>query len=141
MSSPFLMKGRAPSSPYNEQNRRTFQGRGCKDPMPLFLLLRFLLPPRVSVNTIFKTERTAPGACVHLAQGQSGVSCSLECCSGQDSLLLKKKKKKEPHLQDRNMTHSYMSCLFQEAPRARRGLCPGLCSPRVADREASDTTP
>ena len=88
MSNPFLMKGRAPSSPYNGQNRRTFQGRGCKDPMPLFLLRRFLLPPRLSVNTIFKTERTAPGACVHLAQGQSGVSCSPECCGGQDSLLL-----------------------------------------------------
>lgn len=132
MSSPFLMKGRAPSSPYNGQNRRTFQGRGCKDPMPLFLLLCFLLlPPRVSANTIFKTQRTAPGACVHLAQCQSGVSCSPECCSGQDSLksAAKKKKKNEPHLQDGNMTDSYVSCLFQEALRAGGGLCPGFGHP------------
>ena len=112
------MRGRAPSFPYNGQNGRTFQGRGCKDPTPLcffFFAFFFFLPlSRLMQFSKHSEQPLGPMCTSHSASQEFLAPLRASAVRIVCSLLQKKKK--------RNLIYKTQLCVLlvprgTESPR------------------------
>lgn len=123
------MRGRAPSFPYNGQNGRTFQGRGCKDPTPLcffFFAFFFFLPLSRLMQFSKHNEQPLGPMCTSRSASQEFLA-PLRAAAVKIVCSLLQKKKKEPHLQDTAMCPAH-SKRYQEPEEGSAPRCAHLGS-------------